>query len=57
MESKKHNKLVNITKNKQIHREKTSDYHWGERNGRDNRGYKLLYIKQAVSISCITKGI
>ena len=33
MESKKYNKLVNITKQKQTHRyrEKNSGYQWGER--------------------------
>ena len=38
--SKKHNKLVNITKQKQIHRyrEQTSGYQWGEGRERGNRG-------------------
>ena len=30
MESKKYNKLVNITKKKQTHREQTSGSQWGE---------------------------
>ena len=36
MESKKYNKLVNITKKKQVHRfrEKTSGCQWGEGRGR-----------------------
>ena len=35
MQSKKYNKLVNITKNKQTHRyrEQTSGYQWGEGRG------------------------
>ena len=35
VESKKYNKLVNITKKKQTHRyrEQTSSYQWGEGNG------------------------
>ena len=35
MESKKYNKLVNITEKKQIHRyrEQTSGYQWGEERG------------------------
>ena len=35
MESKKHSKLVNITKKKQTHRyrEQTSGYQWGEGRG------------------------
>ena len=35
MESKKYNKLVNITKKKQTHRhrEQTSGYQWGEGRG------------------------
>ena len=35
MESKKHNKLVNITQKKQTHRyrEQTSGYQWGEGSG------------------------
>ena len=35
VESKKYNKLVNITKKKQTHRyrEQTSGYQWGERSG------------------------
>ena len=40
MESKKYNKLVNITKKKQTHRygEQTTGYHWGEGRGRDKIG-------------------
>ena len=40
MESKIYNKLVNITKEKQIHRyrEQTSGYQWGEGRGRGNMG-------------------
>ena len=39
MESKKYNKLVNITKKKQTHRhrEQTSGYHWRQGWGRRNR--------------------
>ena len=35
MESKKYNKLVNMTKKKQTHRyrEQTSGYQWGEERG------------------------
>ena len=52
MESRKYNKLVNITEKKQTHRyrEQNSGYQWGEggegenRGGRGNR-YKLLGIK------------
>ena len=51
MESKKYNKLVNITK-KQIHRyrEQTSDYQWGVgRREEQYRGRRLrginIYIK------------
>ena len=37
MESKKYNKLVTITKKKQIHnsREQTSGYQWGEGKGQE----------------------
>ena len=40
IESKKYNKLVNITKKKQIHRyrEQTSGYQWGQGRGRGNIG-------------------
>ena len=40
VESKKYNKLVNITKKKQTHRrrEQTSGYQWGEGRGRRNLG-------------------
>ena len=40
MESKKYNKLVNITKKKQTHRyrEQTSGYPWGERGGQNRSG-------------------
>ena len=40
MESKKYNKLVNITEKKQTHRykEQTSSYQWGEGRGRGNIG-------------------
>ena len=44
MESKKYNKLVNITKKKQTHRyrEQTSGYRWGEGRGeRQCRGRGL----------------
>ena len=36
MESKKYDKLVNITKKKQTYRyrEQTSGYHWGEERGK-----------------------
>ena len=52
MESKKHNKLVNITKKKQTHRyrEKISGYQWGEEReegqyrGRGLKGTKLLCV-------------
>ena len=40
MESKKYNKLVNITKKKQTHRyrEQTSGYQWEKEEGRAKRG-------------------
>ena len=40
MESKKYNKLVNITKKKQTHRyrEQTSGHQWGEERGGANIG-------------------
>ena len=40
MESKKYNKLVNITKNKQTHRyrEQTRSYQWGKGRVRGNIG-------------------
>ena len=40
VESKKCNKLVNITEKKQTHRyrEQTRGYHWGEGRGRGNIG-------------------
>ena len=44
MDSKKYNKLVNITKKKQTHRyrEQTSGYQWGEGRGeRQDRGRGL----------------
>ena len=44
MESKKYNKLVNVTKKNQTHRyrEQTSGYQWGEGRGEgQNRGREL----------------
>ena len=43
VESKKYNKLVNITEKKQIHRyrEQTSVYQWGEGSGGQYRGRRL----------------
>ena len=43
MESKKHNKLVNITKKKQTHRytKQTSGYQWGEGRDRDQAGRRF----------------
>ena len=52
MESKKQNKVVNITKKKQTHRyraQTTSDYQWGEERregkerGRGLRGKNCIY--------------
>ena len=45
MDSKKYNKLINITKKKQTHRyrEQTSGYQWGEGSGEgqySNRGLR-----------------
>ena len=50
MESKKYDKLVNITKKKQTHkyREQTTGYQWGEGRGRRGVGsgkYKLLGVR------------
>ena len=45
MDSKKYNKLVNITKKKQTHRyrEQTSSYQWGE--GRRERKYRVRGLR------------
>ena len=45
MESKKYNKLVNITKKKQTHRyrEQTSGYEWGE--GRREGQHKVRRVR------------
>ena len=50
VEYKKHNKLVTITKKKQIdrYREQTSDYQWekeGQYRGEENGRYKLLGVR------------
>ena len=52
VESKKYNKLLSITEEKQTHRnrEQASDYHWGEGRGKGkyrvwSSKYKLLCIK------------
>ena len=46
MESKKYNKLVNITKRKQTHRyrEQISGYQWGEGRGGEQDGSKGLRV-------------
>ena len=48
MESEKYNKIVNIAKKKQTHRqiEKTSDDQWGEGKGEGIKRYKSRCIKQ-----------
>ena len=49
MEPKKYNKLVNITKKEQTHKEQTSVYECGEGVGvrleQGNNGYKPLCVK------------
>jgi len=60
VESRKYNKLVNITKKKQTHgyRNQTSSYHWREASGKGQykrRGYKNFFHNELESMICKRK--
>ena len=59
MESKKYNKLVNITKKRQTHRyrEQTSGYQWGGEGQYKGEGVGGIGYKKGSRMYCTTQGI